>query len=83
MAPPFQLTPRVFAAISRIDQSLGRLQGLSVTQPQPLLRKRNHVRSVQASAAIEGNALSVEQVTALLEGKRVLAERGTSARSST
>lgn len=72
MAPPFQITPRVFAAISRIDQSLGRLQGLSVTQPQPLLRKRNHVRSVQASAAIEGNALSVEQVTALLEGKRVL-----------
>ena len=72
MTPPFQLTPVLLSALSRIDQSLGRLQGLSVTQPQPLLRKRNHVRSVQASAAIEGNPLSVDQVTALLEGKRVL-----------
>ena len=72
MAPPFQLTLQILAAVSRIDQSLGRLQGLSVTQPQPLLRKRNHVRSVQASAAIEGNPLSIDQVTALLDGKRVL-----------
>ena len=72
VAPPFQLTPKVFAAISRIDQSLGRLQGLSVVQPQPLLRKRNRVRSVQASAQIEGNPLSLDQVTAVLAGKRVL-----------
>lgn len=74
MTPPFQLTPRVFSVLSHIDQSLGRLQGLSVAQPQPLLRKRNRVRSVQASAAIEGNPLSVDQVTAILEGKRVLAK---------
>lgn len=72
MPPPFTLTRRVFATISRIDQSLGRLLGLSIDQPQPLLRKRNRVRAVQASAAIEGNALSVDQVTAVLEGKRVV-----------
>jgi len=72
MPPPFQLTPAVLAALSRIDHGLGRLEGLSVAQPQPLLRKRNQVRSVQASAAIEGNSLSVDQVTAVLEGKRVL-----------
>lgn len=74
MTPPFQLTPAVFSALSRVDRSLGRLQGLSVTRPQPQLRKRNRVRSVQASAAIEGNPLSIEQVTALLDGKRVLAK---------
>lgn len=72
MAPLFQLTPAVFAALSRVDQGLGRLQGLAVAQPQPLLRKRNQVRSVQASAAIEGNPLSIDQVTAVLAGKRVL-----------
>lgn len=72
MKPLFQLTPALLAAVGRIDQSLGRLQGLAVSQPQPQLRKRNHVRSVQASAAIEGNPLSVDQVTALLDGKRVL-----------
>ncbi len=72
MPSSFTITPRVFASVSRIDQALGRLQGLAVEQPQPLLRKKNRVRSVQASAAIEGNTLSVDQVTAVLEGKRVL-----------
>ena len=70
--PPFQLTLALFEALSRIDQGLGRLKGLSLSEPQPLLRKRNQVRSVQASVAIEGNPLSVDQVTAVLQGKRVL-----------
>lgn len=72
MAPPFQITAQVLATISRVDRALGRLSGLSVSAPQPLLRKRNHVRTIQASAAIEGNPLSVDQVTAMLAGKRVL-----------
>ncbi len=72
MTPHFQLTPEILAAMSRIDYSLGRLGGLSVSQPQPMLRKRNRVRAVQATAAIEGNPLSMKQVTALLDGKRVL-----------
>jgi Fic family protein len=70
--PPFDVTPRVLDALSRIDHSLGRLEGLAISQPQPLLRKRNRVRTVHASAAIEGNRLAVEQVTAVLEGQRVL-----------
>jgi Fic family protein len=70
--PRFQLTSRAFSLVSRIDQALGRLRGLAITQPQPLLRKRNRVRSVQASAAIEGNPLTTAQVTALLDGKRVV-----------
>ncbi len=49
MSPPFQFTPLVLSAVSRIDQSLGRLQGLAVSQPQPQLRKRNHVRSIQGT----------------------------------
>jgi Fic family protein len=72
VSPYFRLTARAFALVSRIDQALGRLRGLAVTQPQPLLRKRNRVRSVQASAAIEGNPLSAAQVTALLDGQRVV-----------
>ncbi len=72
MPPPFHLTPRVFAALGRIDHSLGRLEGLAISQPQPLLRKRNQVRSVHASTAIEGNPLTLDQVTAVLEGQRVV-----------
>jgi Fic family protein len=42
-------------------------------QTSPLLRKENRIRTIQASLAIEHNSLSTEQVTALMEGKRVLA----------
>jgi Fic family protein len=38
----------------------------------PELRRGNRLRTIQASLAIEHNSLSLEQVTAVLEGKRVL-----------
>lgn len=72
MPPPFSLTPKLLGCVATIERLLGRLEGLSLSQPQPQLRKRNRVRTVQASAAIEGNRLSEAQVTALLDGKRVL-----------
>ncbi len=36
------------------------------------LRKANRIRTIQSSLAIENNTLTVEQVTAIVEGKRVL-----------
>ncbi|MDO9268403.1 MAG: Fic family protein [Methylobacter sp.] len=38
----------------------------------PQLRRNNRIRTIQASLAIENNTLSIEQVTAVLEGKQVL-----------
>ncbi len=55
---------------------VGELLGRWVTQAEqssPLLRKENRIRTIQASLAIEHNSLSTEQVTAIMEGKRVLA----------
>jgi len=57
---------------TEIARSIGRLEGLHVTKPEPKLRKSNRVRTIQASLAIEGNTLALEQVTAILEGKRVI-----------
>lgn len=45
-------------------------EGLSVN---PMLRRNNRIRSIHASLAIEQNTLSLEQVTAVLNGKQVLA----------
>jgi Fic family protein len=54
---------------------VGRL-GLSDSSPpahrSPQLRRKNRIKSIHASLAIENNTLSLEQVTALIEGKRVL-----------
>lgn len=54
---------------------LGRLEGIHAERPQPLLCKKNHVRTIHGSVAIEGNPLTPEQVTAILEGKRVIAPK--------
>ncbi len=76
MPAAFSITARTLRATGHIERLLGRLEGVAVKQAQPLLRKRNRVRSVHSSAAIEGNRLSAAQVTALLDGKRVVgAER--------
>jgi Fic family protein len=73
--PPFTLEPRHLEDVAAIAQLVGRFEGLSAPRPQPLLRKENRVRTVQGSVAIEGNTLSLDQVTAVLDGKRVSAPR--------
>ncbi len=55
--------------------SCSRLEGLRTTAPQPQLRKHNKIKTIQGSLAIEGNTLNEDQVTALLEGKRVAGPR--------
>lgn len=73
--PPFQITPAILALAGEIERLVGRAEGLDANAPQPLLRKRNRVRTVRSSVAIEGNTLTEEQVTALLAGKRVAGSR--------
>jgi len=75
MNPPFSITPEILEAVSRIERLIGRIEGLEQPKPQPHLRKSNRVRTIQGSLAIEGNTLDIEQVTALLEGKRVIGRK--------
>lgn len=70
--PPFTTTPQIIDAISRIERLIGKLEGLQHIKPQPYLRKSNRVRTIQGSLAIEGNKLDLDQVTAVLDGKKVL-----------
>ncbi|MEM9480539.1 MAG: Fic family protein [Verrucomicrobiota bacterium] len=72
MSPPFQITAEILALTGKIERRLGRLEGFHTPKPQPQLRKSNRVRTLQGSLAIEGNSLELEQVTALLDGKKIL-----------
>ena len=52
---------------------VGRLSAVSSHSANPMLRRSNRIRTIHGSLAIEQNTLSLEQVTAVLNGKHVLA----------
>ncbi|OGT71053.1 MAG: cell filamentation protein Fic [Gammaproteobacteria bacterium RIFCSPLOWO2_02_FULL_57_10] len=71
--PPFIISPTVLNLLARISEAVGRLS-VEMDQAQSLrLRRINRIRTIHGSLAIEGNTLSEEQITAILDGKRVLA----------
>lgn len=71
--PPFELTNAIVAFVAEIAQELGHIEAYERLDRSPHLRKENRIRTIHSSLAIENNALSLEQVTAVVEGKHVLA----------
>ena len=69
--PPLTITAHMLNRVVQISELLGRWSALADTTLTPTLRRGNRIRTIQASLAIEQNTLSVEQVTAVLEGKAV------------
>jgi Fic family protein len=70
--PPFIITNDILNLVAEISGLLGRLE---VTNPEMMssqLRRGNRIKTIQASLAIENNTLTLEQVTSVIEGKRVL-----------
>lgn len=70
--PPYSLTPTILRTVAEIAAILGELRSLRIQKPNPVLRKQNSIRTIQGSLAIEGNSFNLEQVSTILEGKRVL-----------
>ena len=70
--PPFTLNNKILTLVAEISNKVGRLS-VEFEQSQLRLRKLNRMRTIQGALAIEGNTLSEEQITAMLEGKRVIA----------
>jgi len=71
--PPFRLSERILQLVADIAQKVGRVEILGEFNTSTQLRKENRIRTIQSSLAIENNSLSLEQVTALVDDKRVLA----------
>lgn len=70
--PPFQLTHRMTAAMTQIAELLGAWKAVNQNTLLPELRRSNRIRTIQASLAVEQNTLTLEQVTAVLDGKIVM-----------
>lgn len=71
--PPYQLTDAILALSTEIAAKVKEISIRSTLSTQPHLHRANRIRSVHSSLAIEHNSLTLGQVTALLNGKRVLA----------
>jgi len=70
-APPYSITPEILSLAEQIGEAIGRAEAAGLGRDFRL-RREARVRTVHGSVAIEGNALSEEQVSAILEGKRVV-----------
>ena len=72
MKPPYTLTSGILQLVSEVSQKIGEINASFLSKHSPELRKRNRIRTIQASLAVEGNTMSIDQITAILENKRVL-----------
>ena len=72
--PPYEITPGILHQVESIGELLGSAALKDLSASQPRLRRKHQIRTIQASLEIEGNTLSLEQVTAVIEGKRVLGD---------
>lgn len=71
--PPYEITGSILSLYGQIQERLGQCKGLMLIRPEARLRRENRIRTIQSSLAIEGNTLQIDQVTAILAGKRVVA----------
>ena len=71
--PPFEITNTIIDLVAEIAELTGKLTSIHSLSANPTLRRTNRIRTIYGSLAIEQNTLSLEQVTAVLNGKNVLA----------
>ena len=70
--PPFAITQGMIALISEISELVGSITIWDSMNANPRLRKDSRVKTIHASLAIENNTLSLEQITSIINGKRIL-----------
>lgn len=73
MKPPYTITDKILVLVASISEKIGEINASHLYKPATELRKKNRIKTIQSSLEIEGNTLTEEQITALLENKRVIA----------
>lgn len=71
--PPFEITPEILSYTADISEMVGRISAAKNLSSNPTLRRENRIRTIHGSLAIEQNTLTLEQVTAVINGRLVIA----------
>jgi Fic family protein len=71
--PPFEITGSIIDKVAQIAELAGTISVSYDQAVNPRLRRTNRIRTIHSSLAIEQNTLNLDQVTAVLNGRKVLA----------
>lgn len=72
MKPPYEITAAILKFITSISLKIGEVNAKFLIKTNPSLRKQNQIKTIHSSLSIEGNTLTEEQITAIIENKRVV-----------
>jgi Fic family protein len=72
MKLPYKITNEILELVATISERIGEANAVHLSKPKTDLRKINRIKTIHSSLEIEGNTLSLEQITAIIENKRVV-----------
>ena len=72
MKPPYDITSKILKLITSISEKIGEVNANYLSKQSPQLRKQNRIKTIHSSLKIEGNTLTEDQITALIENKRII-----------
>ena len=73
MNPRFSITEKILDTATQIAEMTGEINATSSLNNNPTLRRKNRIQTIYGSLAIEQNTLTIDQVTAVINGKAVIA----------
>lgn len=73
MKPPYHITSEIIRLLASISEHIGAINSRHLYKTPAELRKSNRIKTIQSTLEIEGNTLSTEQITAIMDNKRVIA----------
>lgn len=71
--PPFTMTDYITNLVIEIGELVGGISETECMSSNPKLRRINRIKTIYSSLAIEQNTLTIEQVSDIIDGKRILA----------
>ena len=73
LSPPFKITNEILNFVYEIGELVGKISAEKEFEKNLTLRRENRIKTIYSSLAIEQNTLTLEQVTDVINRKRVLA----------
>lgn len=72
MKPPYTITGKILKLTASISEKIGEVNSAHLSKPPTELRKKNRIKTIHSSLEIEGNTLTIQQVSSILENKPVI-----------